>query len=458
MTKQTHALKAKAFLADSEHVTWHDQAIYLIRQKRDALAHAIPEWEALRTAAEQIKQHTITHLAHYLEEFERNATANGAIVHWAADAEEMNRTVLDIIKEHGGTNLVKSKSMLAEECGMSPYLEANGIDAVETDLGERIMQFLGQPPSHIVMPAIHVKREAVSEILHEKIGTEKGNCDPTYLSHAVRAHLRQKFLHADISMTGGNFAVAESGAVVVCTNEGNADMGTAFPDLHIAIIGIEKVVPNYESLGVFTRLLARSGTGQPITSYTAHYRKPENGKAFHIVLVDNGRSEILNHTTHAAMLRCLRCGSCMNTCPVYRRSGGYSYSYFIPGPLGVNLAMLRNPDKYAVDMSACSLCYSCSHVCPAKIPLAEQIYQWRQQLYPMGVANKQKHLIVEGLGIALKTPARFKEAVAMGRLGLKLAPRFTLYNRLNGWGISREMPTIAPKTFEQLWREGRVEE
>ena len=237
--------------------------------------------------------------------------------------------------------------MLAEECGLSPYLEERGIEAVESDLGERIMQLMHRPPSHIVLPAIHVKRQEVGELFEREIGTEHGNSDPTYLTHAAREHLRDKFLHADAAMTGVNFAVASSGAFVVCTNEGNADMGTSFPKLHIAIMGLEKVIPDYDALAIYHRLLARSATGQHSTTYTTHYKRPVEGQEMHIVIVDNGRSRILGNPVHRNMLKCLRCGACMNTCPVYRRSGGYSYSYFIPGPLGINLGMLADPKQYS---------------------------------------------------------------------------------------------------------------
>lgn len=451
----THAKAAAKFIADTERTHWHDQALFFVREKRDRLAKAVPEWEELREMATQIKMHTVSHLAAYLEEFERNATANGIIVHWAKDAAEHNQIVWDIVREHGGTNLVKSKSMLAEECELSPYLEERGIDAVETDLGERIMQFLQSPPSHIVLPAIHVKRQEVGKIFEEKIHTEHDNSDPTYLTHAARAHLREKFVHADISMTGVNFAVASSGAIVVCTNEGNADMGTSFPDLHIASMGLEKVIPDYESLGVFTRLLARSATGQAITTYTAHYRKPAQGKKIHVIIVDNGRSDILQNPDHVNMLKCIRCGACMNTCPVYRRTGGYSYSYFIPGPLGINLGMLKSPKDYSGNVSACSLCYSCSNVCPSKVDLAEQIYKWRQDLDGQHLADKQKKMMVKAMKSVMGSPTMFYAALKAGKM-LKYAPRPLVYNKLNAWGYSRELPEFAPKSFNAMWKDGEV--
>lgn len=392
----------------------------------------------------------------FLEEFERNATANGIVVHWAADADEMNRTVWELVSAHGGKNLIKSKSMLSEECGLTPYLLQRGVDAVESDLGERIMQMLHEPPSHIVLPAIAVRREEVGALFEKVWHTEPGNSDPTYLTHQARIHLRSKFLGADIAMTGVNFAVAEAGAFAVCTNEGNADLGTSFPDLHIAIMGLEKVIPDYRALAVFTRLLARSATGQPVTAYTSLYRRPAPGKQIHVIIVDNGRTESLANAAHRNMLKCLRCGACMNTCPVYRRSGGYSYSYFIPGPLGINLGMLRSPERYGGNVSGCSLCYSCSDVCPAKIDLGEQIYAWRQEMGEKNLIDWHKKFMVKGMDFAMGGPGRFYAAVGAARIAEYL-PRFVLNNKLNPWyAYGRDIPHFARSTFNARWKAGKV--
>ena len=453
----THSKAAAKFIADAERTAWHDKALYAVREKRDKMARTVPEWEDLRRMSSEIKRHTLSHLGHYLEEFERNATANGMAVHWAADADEMNATVWRLVQEHGGRNLIKSKSMLSEECGLTPYLRERGVDAVESDLGERIMQLMHRPPSHIVLPAIHVRREEVGELFERELGTARGDSDPTYLTHEARRQLRPKFLGADIAMTGVNFAVASTGTLAVCTNEGNADMGTSFPDLHIAIMGLEKVIPDMRALAVFTRLLARSGTGQPVTSYTSLYRKPAPGKRIHVVIVDNGRSEWLADAAHRNMLKCLRCGACMNTCPVYRRSGGYSYSYFIPGPLGINLSMLRSPKLHHGNVSACSLCYSCSDVCPAMIDLGEQIYAWRQELAPMHLADPVKKLTVKGMDFIMGGRRRFYGGIALARAAGKL-PRFVVENGLNPWSApGRAMPPFAPQTFNAWWKKGRGE-
>ena len=454
----THSKAAKRFVADAERMAWHDKALYAVREKRDRMMMTVPEWEGLRRLSSSIKRHTLSRLGHYLCEFERNATANGMVVHWAKDAAEMNATVWELVREHGGTNLIKSKSMLSEECGLTPYLEERGVDAVESDLGERIMQLLHRPPSHIVLPAIAVRREEVGTLFEREMHTEPGNSDPTYLTHAARKALRPKFLDADISMTGVNFAVASTGALAVCTNEGNADLGTSFADLHIAIMGIEKVIPDMAALAVFTRLLARSGTGQPVTSYTSLYRHPAPGKQIHVILVDNGRSEWLADAAHRNMLKCLRCGACLNTCPVYRRSGGSTYSYFIPGPLGINLGMLRSPKLYHGNVSACSLCYSCSDVCPAQIDLGEQIYMWRQQLDGLHLADSVKKLSVKGMDFIMGGRRRFYGGIALARAAEKL-PRFVLENGLNPWSApGRAMPPFAPKTFNGWWKKTKKDE
>ena len=449
----SHSVKAKAFLKNGSRASWHDKALYAVREKRDKQAYSLPEWEELRDAASAIKEHTLSHLAEYLEEFERNATANGIKVHWAESGEAMNEIVAAIIAERGAKHLVKSKSMLAEECHLAPYLEERGVEVVESDLGERIVQLMHCAPSHIVPPAIHIKREEVGELFERELATEKGNSDPTYLTHEARKHLREKFLSADVSMTGVNFAIAEEGAFAVCTNEGNADMGTSFTSTHIAIMGLEKVIPDMASLGVFTRLLARSATGQPITTYTSIYRKPEEGKEIHLIIVDNGRTQSLADEEHRNMLKCMRCGACMNTCPVYRRTGGYSYSYFIPGPLGINLGMLRSPEAYGGNVSGCSLCYSCSGVCPAKVDLAEQIYKWRQQMSPLGVADGKKKLMVKAMNLLMRNPRLFNTALAV----VPYVPRLIYNNSINPWYASgREMPHFAAKSFRVLWREGVV--
>lgn len=446
----SHSKAAAEFLKNITRTQWHDQALWFVRKKRDNISRIVPEWEDLRQMAHDCKRYNVTHLADLLERFEAKAKANGVIVHWASDATEHNRIVHELLSKHGVKRLVKSKSMLSEECELNEYLHHKGIDVVETDLGERILQLMEAKPSHIVLPAIHVKRQEVGELFEEKMGTEKGNSDPTYLTHAARKNLREHFIHADAAMTGGNFAVAETGEVVVCTNEGNADMGMSCQKLNICSFGIEKVIDSLDQLGVFTRLLARSATGQPVTTYTSSFRKPQEGGELHFIIVDNGRSEIIANKEHDKILNCIRCGACMNTCPVYRRSGGYSYSYFIPGPLGVNLGMLKDPRKYSGNVSACSLCLSCSNVCPVKIDLGEQIYRWRQNLAPLGVANKEKKMMSAGMKFIMERPKLFNLSLKLAPLANHM-PRLMLYNSLNAWGKHRELPQFASESFNEWW-------
>lgn len=450
-----HSRAAAEFLKDKKQAEWHDETLWLVRLKRDKMSKELPEWEQLRQMACDVKLYSNSHLFELLQEFERNATANGAIVHWAKDAAEYREIIYDILNKHNVKHFIKSKSMLAEECRLNPFLEEKGIDVIESDLGERILQLMDLPPSHIVMPAIHIKREQVGRLFEKVWGTEKDNSDPTYLTHAARTHLRQNFIQAQAAMTGVNFAVASTGEIVVCTNEGNADMGTSQTKLNIAALGMEKIVPTQESLGVFIRLLARSATGQPITTYTSHYRKPQEGGEYHIIIVDNGRSKILANKNHIKTLNCIRCGACMNTCPVYRRSGGYSYTYFIPGPIGINLGMLAWAKKYYDNVSACSLCYSCSDVCPVKVDLAEQIYKWRQDLDSIGKADEGKKVMSAGMDFIMKTPSLFNAALWAAPLVNKL-PRFIKYNRLDAWGQGRELPEFAKPSFNEMWKKNEV--
>lgn len=450
-----HAKSSTTFLKDKKQATWHDQTLWMVREKRDRMAHEVPEWEMLRDMASQLKLYSNSHLEQLLQEFETNALRNGAIVHWAKDAEEYRQIVAQILTDHEVKHLIKSKSMLSEECELNPYLEAHGIEVLESDLGERILQMLHRKPVHIVMPAIAVKKEEIGDLfVREMEGCEPGNYDQTYLTHVARRNLRQKFLHAEASMTGANFAVADTGECVVCTNEGNADMGTSLNTkrLQITAFGIDKIVPNREALGVFTRLLARSATGQPSTTYTSHYRRPRKGGELHIIIVDNGRSEMLANPAHRRLLNCLRCGACMNTCPVYRRSGGYSYTYFIPGPIGINLGMMKDPYKHKENVSACSLCYSCQNVCPAKVDLADQIYLWRQNLAALGIENREKHLMSRGMQVLFEHVGIYHTALRFAPLANHI-PHFAVQNALNAWGVEREMPKFAGKTFENLFHE-----
>jgi L-lactate dehydrogenase complex protein LldF len=462
-----HPSNAERFLADPERARWHDQTLWQIRQKRDQSASSVPEWESLRTLAAQIKLHTLSRLPDYLEQFADNAERLGAHVHFALDAEEHNRIVLGLLEERAVTRVVKSKSMLTEECGLNPWLERHGIEIVDTDLGELIVQLRDEPPSHIVMPAIHLKRGDVGALFQERLGSD-GNSDPVALTEVARGYLRQKFLAAQAGITGVNFAIAETGGLVVCTNEGNADLGTSLPPLHIACLGIEKLVPRAADLGVFLRLLARSATGQAITAYSSHFHGPRAGAELHIVLVDNGRSKIRSEPEHRSALSCIRCGACMNTCPVYRRSGGHSYGTHVPGPIGSILAPLYSGSRYASLPYACSLCGSCSQVCPVKINLHEQLLHLRQDQRPVHFAgaaelalppvlppSRAKQRLAALAGWVLTSARRTALVGMVARFVARRFPSLLRRGPLSAWFRSRELPELPEQSFMQLYRARR---
>lgn len=444
-----HAALSEKFIADEPRTDWHDETLWFVRQKRDKAAHGLPEWEQLREWASQIKNHTLANLEKYLRQFEQQAKANGITVHWAADGDEHNKIIHDIIRKHNIKRIVKSKSMLTEECHLNEYLLHQGIEVVDTDLGERIVQFRKEPPSHIVLPAIHLKKQDVSETFHQFLQTEKGNNDPQYLTEAARQHLRDKFIQSQLAITGVNFAVAETGGFVVCTNEGNADMGSHTAAVHIACMGFEKIIPKAEHLAVFLRLLARSATGQPITTYSSHFLKPRRAQEMHIVIVDNGRSKQLGRKDFRNSLKCIRCAACFNTCPVYRRSGGHSYHTAVAGPLGAilnpNVDMKANADL----PFASTLCGSCSNVCPVKIDIHEQLWKWRQVIVAEGYADTDKKISMKAMAFVFSKPGVYRFAGKMGRWVMRLFP-FMVNNKLNAWYRQREMPE-APKQSFRDW-------
>lgn len=448
----SHSKLAEIFNKDEAKVNWHDKALWYVREKRDTAAHNVKGWEYLRDLASGIKANVLSNLDNYLVEFEKNAQNNGIEVHWASNAEEHNKIVYQILAQNNATKVVKSKSMLTEECHLNPYLESKGIEVIDTDLGERIVQLAKEPPSHIVLPAIHKTKEEIDVLFQEHLGTKPSNGDPQYLTNEARKHLRDKFLKADVAITGVNFAIAETGGFVVCTNEGNADMGVHLSKVHIASMGIEKIIPKEEHLGVFLRLLARSATGQPITTYSSHFNKPAQGNAMHVVIVDNGRTEQLSREDFRSSLSCIRCGACMNTCPIYRRSGGYSYNATIPGPIGSILSPGMDIKKHSSLPFASTLCGSCSNVCPVKINIHEQLYKWRQI-----ITKEQKQPFVKKtiLKIAALVLAKPKLYSAMGisvRWMLKYAPRFMVYSKFNAWGKSREFPKLENGNFDQWYK------
>lgn len=442
---------ANRFIAASVHQKMHDQRLWDLRKKRDAQMHLIPEWEELRDLASEIKAHTLDNLADYLEEFERNAKANGVHVHWAKDAQESNQIITSIFKEHDAKTLVKSKSMLGEECRLRQHLEENGINVIETDLGERIQQLDQEDPSHVVVPAVHKTRTDVSKVFVKTLNAEHGNNDVHYLAETQRETTRPYILNADAGMTGGNFLVAETGSVVVCTNEGNADLSANTPPLHIVTVGIEKIIPKMEHLAVFIRLLSRSALGSPITQYTSYFRGPRQGGEMHVVLVDNGRSTRLASEKFRSGLKCIRCGACMNTCPVFRRSGGLSYGSVYAGPIGLILSPTFNTHKYRNLPFASTLNGSCTNVCPVKINLHEQVFAWRETLADEKELSLSKRILMTAMGKLLSHPKAYRNAVQTGDKILSYLPHFIVYNQLNAWGRQRDLPPPPKETFHNWY-------
>lgn len=451
-----HPEQAAQFVHNRARAHWHDQALWFVRSKRDKAAGSLPEWELLRERASAIKMHTVTHLADYLEQFAAQAERRGVTVHWAPDAAAHNRIVLELLQQHHVRRVVKSKSMLTEECHLNPHLEQHGIEVVDTDLGEWIVQLRGESPSHIVLPAIHIKKEEVGELFHERLGTDAGASDPNYLTEAARQRLREMFLTAQAGITGVNFAIAETGGFVVCTNEGNADLGASLPKLHIASMGIEKLIPRAEDLAVFLRLLARSATGQPITTYSSHFHGPAPGGELHVILVDNGRSQILGSEEFRRSLSCIRCGACMNTCPVYRRSGGHSYGTTVPGPIGSILAPVRDGATHKSLPFACSLCGSCTDVCPVKIDLHHQLLTLRGELRRAGHVAWTKRVAMKMASWVLSSPWRYRWLGEIGRTLLRRLPRSWVYHRGNPWGWQRELPEAPQLSFREQFRRRRA--
>lgn len=353
---------------------------------RAARVAELPQWEQLRQIGSDIRQHTIENMDVYLTRLEAAAQSAGGHVHWAETAEDARRIVLQIAKENNVKAVVKSKSMATEEIGLNHALEAAGVEALETDLGEYIIQLAGTGPSHIIVPAVHLTKEEIAGLFSEKLAIN-APADPVELARIAREVLREKFLSAGMGISGGNFLIAETGTLVIVTNEGNGRMCTTMPDLHVAVVGIDKVIPDWESLTVFLKLLARSATGQKLSTYTQFITGPRRAdgefgpKEFHLVLLDNGRSKILKDPVGRDVLKCIRCGACANVCPVYKNVGGFAYGSFISGPIGAILTPQMNGTQTARELPyASTLCGACADVCPVKIPIPTILRHLRRRV------------------------------------------------------------------------------
>ena len=449
------AENAAEFISDRTHEQHLDQLLWMLRTRRDEAARRVPEWEQLRDLASQIKEHTLSNLAHYLEMFESRAKANGVIVHWAPDAHEHNQIVYQLLSDRNVDELIKSKSMLTEECDTRRFLEERGIRVSETDLGERIQQLDDQPPSHIVGPAWHKTTQDIANVFAKAYGSDKEKADPVYLAHVMRENTRPLIKRARAGMTGANFAVAETGAIVTVTNEGNADLSGNVPELRICSVGLEKIIPRNEDLAVFIRLLTRSATGNSITQYTSHFRAARQNGEMHIILVDNGRSSRLGMEKFWPSLKCIRCAACMNTCPVYRRSGGLSYGSTYMGPIGIIMMPTFDIRRYSELPFSSTLNGSCTNVCPVKIDIHEQIYAWREVMEEKHQINLVKKTAMIVAGKVLSNPTLYRIAGDAMDASLKVLPHIAIYNQLNAWGRQRDIPPPAKETFHDWYKKHR---
>jgi L-lactate dehydrogenase complex protein LldF len=421
-----------------------------------------PEGEALRDRARAIKEATLQRLDQYLEQLIDNVERRGGHVHYADTADDARRIVLDIARRAGARLAVKSKSMATEEIELNEALLEAGVTPVETDLGEYIIQLAHEKPSHIIAPAIHKTKGQVAELFSRELGREVA-ADPEELTRIARHELRDKFLAADLGITGANFAVADTGTVVLVTNEGNGRMVTTLPRVHVAIMGVEKVVPSMSDLVVFLAILAKSATGQKLSSYTTLVQGPrragelEGAEAFHLVLLDNGRVKQLAGTLREA-LSCLRCGACLNVCPVYRQIGGHAYGYTYPGPIGILLTAMQHGDGAVKDLAhASSLCGACADACPVRIDIPRMLIELRAQNVEQAVAPRGERRVFRLLARLLTMPRLYRLAAPFGRLAQRPFAREggirTLPGFFGEWTRTRDLPAVAGRTFTERWAE-----
>jgi L-lactate dehydrogenase complex protein LldF len=439
--------------------------------KRQAAKAGLPEFDALREEARAIKDHTLSHLDLYLDAYERKVTESGGQVHYAPNAADARAIVLKLCQEADAKLVVKGKSMVSEEIALNAHLEKAHVEVVETDLGEYIVQLRGERPSHIIAPVIHLNKEAIETNFrraHQRLPRERRLDQAQYLVADARKVLREKFLAADVGITGANLLIAETGSSVIVTNEGNGDLVSTLPRMHIVIASIEKIVPTLEDAATILRLLARSATGQEITTYTTFGTGPRRDRDqdgpsdYHVVLLDNGRSEMLGNEL-ADMLRCIRCGACLNHCPVYGAIGGHAYGSVYPGPMGAVLTpQLEGIDRARDLPHASSFCGRCEAVCPMGIPLPDMMRSWRERDFARGNAPLSERLLLKLWAYTAKRP-RLYHALA-GRIAGFLARRggtrggLSRAPLLTAWTATRDLPAPQGKTFHSLYARARRKE
>jgi L-lactate dehydrogenase complex protein LldF len=491
LTTETFDANARAALDDIQLRGALRNATSLFGKRRLAAAKGLENWQELRTEARAIKDDVLLHLDRYLEQFVTNAELRGAKVHWARDASEANQIVCDLALQQGARNVVKSKSMVTEEIHLNDALQASGMEVIETDLGEYIIQLAGEAPSHIIVPAIHKTKGQIAELFTAKLGIEPTD-DVDKLTSVARNVLRQRFANADLGISGVNFAVAESGTILILENEGNVRLTTSLPKVHIAVMGIEKILPRFVDLDVFLKLLPRSGTGQQLTTYQSlitgikRRAEDEGPEQMHIILLDNGRSRMLAHPTTRQALACIRCGACLNACPVYQQIGGHAYGSVYPGPIGAVITpQLIGLGKAAQLPYASSLCGACREVCPVKIDIPELLLHLRAEITEGGRRQEARAEVSRegqeaGSSFKKRTGERFafklfaavmtrprvyelgaklgrllqRPMVRRGRVGQVGGMLAQLAPPLSAWTNARDLRPIAESTFREQWRAG----
>ena len=427
--------------------------------KKRRQGYAEVDADAWRRWAEGVKNHTLIHLEGYLAEAEARLKGNGAEVHWAEDAAEAREIVMGLAERHSAGSVVKGKSMLTEEIDLNPALERAGIDVLETDLGEFILQLFDEWPSHILGPAIHKSLQQVRDLFADFLDTDRDG-DPDTLAQAARWVLRDAFIHSDMGITGANFLVAETGTVALIENEGNIRLTTSLPRVHVAIVGIEKVLPRMTDLAGFLQLTARAATGQPIGCFVSLIQGPathphdDGPEEMHVILVDNGRTDVLAHPHAWEALRCVRCGACLNACPVFRQTGGHAYGHVYSGPIGSVLdpGLLGLHEAMPLPFAS-SLCGACEDACPVRIPIPELLLEWRREAQEAGLTPWRERVALAGLAGVATRPGVYRAAGRVGsRLGgTRMARALPM---LGAWAEDRALPKPSRRTFRALWREG----
>lgn len=452
--------RVETALRDEELKTALGRATDRLASRRSASLDSLEDSDMIRDMARRAKMGLLKDLAGNLETFEKNLIANGVKVHWAEDGKAANRIVIEIARDRNCKRAVKSKSMATEETHLNHDLLEAGMDVLETDLGEYIVQLAGTTPSHIILPIIHMTKESIGEVMHRKIQVPYTS-DPEKLAKIARAKLREAFLSADMGITGANFGVIDSGAIVLVSNEGNARLVTTLPRVHVAVMGIEKLVPNLADLDLMIKILGRSATGQKITTYTSlitgprREGEPDGCEEMHVILLDNGRSRILGGPI-AEILGCIRCGACLNACPVYKNIGGHAYGDTYPGPVGAIVTPgLRGIKGWKALPDASSLCGACREVCPVRLDIPRMLLELRKHAVEEADIPWSLRIGLWGFGVVASRPLLYKAGARLGGILARLMAPDGWIKKLpglaGGWTRSRDMKAPAPKSFQTLW-------